>query len=260
MRALGYIPDPPKGVNERPDFDAALRFDRFSPPSSADLTSRVVEVLDQGRLGSCVAQAALQAIRIRDKIERVNAVPPLGSRLFLYYLSRATHHATGYDTGTNLRSAFGALARFGVPPEDAWAYDDTPGPGAPFTRMPSSDAFRRAYDARRVIRYERIYDVGTERLDLLRRAISDGHPVCFGLDVTADFVEERFDPSVPLPPFESRRIGGHAMVLVGYDPDGFLALNSWGQRWGVGGTCRLSNELVRSQLRDLWTVHAGAMP
>lgn len=260
MRALGYIPDPPKGVNERPDFDAALRFDRFTPPSSADLTSRVVEVLDQGRLGSCVAQAALQAIRIRDQIERVNAEPPLGSRLFLYYLSRATHHATGYDTGTNYRSAFGALARFGVPPEDAWPYDDKRGPGAAFMRMPPGDAFRRAFDARRTIRYERIYDVGDTRLDLLRRALSDGFPVCFGLDVTERFIEGKFDPAAPIEPFEQKRVGGHAMVLVGYRPSGFVALNSWGRGWGEAGTCLLSNQLVRSQLRDLWVVHAGAMP
>jgi hypothetical protein len=30
-------------------------------------------------------------------------------------------------------------------------------------------------------------------------------------------------------------IGGHAMAIVGYNPDGFIIKNSWGPNWGANG-------------------------
>ena len=44
------------------------------------------------------------------------------SRLFLYKATRNLMHETG-DTGATLRSTMGALALFGVPPEEYWQYD-----------------------------------------------------------------------------------------------------------------------------------------
>ena len=32
-------------------------------------------------------------------------------------------------------------------------------------------------------------------------------------------------------------IGGHAMMLVGYDKSNFIVRNSWGDKWGDGGYC-----------------------
>ena len=34
-----------------------------------------------------------------------------------------------------------------------------------------------------------------------------------------------------------RRLGGHAMTVVGWTKEGFLILNSWGAKWGDNGTC-----------------------
>lgn len=260
MRALGYLPDPPKRVTERADFDAGDLLGAVGAvPEAADLMPLVVEVLDQQGLGSCVAQAALQAIRMRDRaVLGPTSVPPLGSRLFAYYTSRAVHHATAYDTGTNYRSMFGAIAKLGVPPEDAWPYVDSARPGAPFSLMPPADAFRRAYDARRLIEYRRIYDEGYARVAAVRAAIAHGHPVCFGLDVTQGFIDEEFDATHPLDPLDESPVGGHAMLIVGYQGDAFRVLNSWGPRWADGGTCLISAELLVEQARDLWIVSAGA--
>jgi C1A family cysteine protease len=260
VRACGFLPDPPKAEGERPDFDAGVLVARATPsPPSHDLMPLVVEVLDQGGLGSCVAQAATQAIRMRDRAALGPAsVPPLGSRLFAYYASRAHHHAQAYDTGTNYRSMFSGLARFGLPPESTWPYDDSARPGARFAKMPATDAFRLAADARRRIEYLRVYDAGYARVEVVKSAIAAGHPVCFGLDVTEAFMDEAFDPTAPLPPLDGTPVGGHAMLLAGYDGDSFRCLNSWGRSWADGGTCLLSADLVIAQARDLWIVIAGA--
>jgi len=38
----------------------------------------------------------------------------------------------------------------------------------------------------------------------------------------------------------ARSVGGHAVLCVGYDPEGVWILNSWGSKWGQGGFAHLS--------------------
>jgi hypothetical protein len=252
---LGWLADPPKGEGERPDFDAGALFGAAPAPPAADLMPLVVSVFKQ-HWGSCVAQAVCQAIRMRDRAALgPSSVPTLGSRSFAYLISRAHHHAEDRDDGTNFRSMFTALSKLGLPPEDAWPYDRSPGA---FKVPPSTDAFRLAYDARRRIAYHRIYEEGSARLDAVRRAIAAGHPVCFGMNVTEAFGAEHFDATAPLAPMRGAPVGGHALLIVGYDARGFRVLNSWGESWGDHGTFIASPDLIVEQARDLWLVSAGA--
>lgn len=39
--------------------------------------------------------------------------------------------------------------------------------------------------------------------------------------------------------------GGHAVTIVGYDAVGFIVKNSWGEKWGSGGYCRIGFDYHR---------------
>ena len=63
---------------------------------------------------------------------------------------------------------------------------------------------------------------------------------------------------VPMPQRGEKTLGGHAVLVVGYEERGdrFLVRNSWGTRWGQRGTFTLPwNYLLNPDLAwDFWTV------
>jgi hypothetical protein len=200
-----------------------------------------------------VAQAGFQAIRASHVKQGVKA-PKLGSRLFGYYLARAYGHTTGFDSGTHLRAFFAAVNKFGFPSEELWPYSDEQSGAAPmFTRMPSSAAFRVAFDQRSPTVYRRIFDEGAMRLVTVRRAIAAGHVVCFGTEVSQDFVDGRLGSEPLRPP--SQDVGGHAMCVAEYDGNTFGVVNSWGRTFGHNGWCTFSDDYIAwSGSRDFWIV------
>lgn len=254
-RSLGYRPDPPKST----DFKFSALGHTAAPPPSASLKQFVIEVLDQGRLGSCVANAGCQAIRMSQVRQRIAkavtplqaaqvkmAPPPLGSRLFGYYLARASHHETNIDGGTHLRSFFEMANKFGFPPESLWPYDV-----AKFDQMPATKAFHAAYDQHSPTIYRRV-DTLTE----IRQALANGFAVCFGVDVDEAFCDGAFDPTTPLQAATSNIVGGHAMAFVGYDGRAFEVVNSWGTDFGDGGYFLAAESFVEAA-RDIWAVESA---
>lgn len=258
IRKLGYRPD----AHDPRDQNAEERLGAAVPPASATLRPWVYEVLDQGALGSCVANAIMQAVRVSHiRQEQAggapNPAPPLGSRLFAYYLSRAIHHQTGEDAGTFLRTCFAALNKFGFPPESVWSYDDGPDK---FKRMPATAAMHAAFDQRSPTVYQRISSTGSARVTDIKRAIAAGYPVCFGTDVSTAFASNQVTGLIGPPNPTDEIAGGHALLAVGYDSDAFEVVNSWGEGWGNKGWCRLSPEyLMWSGTRDLWIVESAPL-
>lgn len=262
-RALGWKPSPPDArdhvASERRRFGAAP-----PPPPSWSNRKLILDILDQGQLGSCVANATAQAVRaahVREGIDR----PPLLSRLALYYLARAFTHDQHQDTGTYTRSACQALAKFGFCPEDVWPYDDTATPGAHgevprFARMPSPAAFRAGFDqiaATGPAAYMRITETGTARLDVIKRAIVAGYTVFFGTAVSERFCSVELGPTPQKPPIGEQIAGGHELLVVGYTPEGFDICNSWGSTWNGEGYCTFAPEYLSwSETSDLWVIEA----
>lgn len=253
----GYHPDPDKGVGATPDRDfGELRLAARRMPAETSLREHVVEVLDQGTLGSCVAHSVMQAIRIAHH-RMGEARPELGSRLFCYFAARAATGETATDAGTTIRAALDGIRKLGFPPETAWPYSDE---AAPFRRMPSGRAFRLAFDQRRPTTYRRIYPRDESRLSTVMRALVAGFAVSFGVDVDTEFCNG-FDFSKPRRAMKGTA-GGHAMLITGYREDGaaFEVLNSWGTSWGQGGYFWAAPSLIMAA-DDLWTIErAPALP
>lgn len=48
--------------------------------------------------------------------------------------------------------------------------------------------------------------------------------------------------------------GGHAVTLVGYNKDGFIIRNSWGEQWADGGHSIISYEEYQNNCFEAWTI------
>jgi C1A family cysteine protease len=241
MRALGYIHDTP---DKR---DVPLRALAIgAAPSSASLRKHVVSVLDQGNLGSCVAQAVTQAVRTFQHSEAKDV--ELASRLAAYWYSRNQHGDADVDSGTYIRLCIKANNVVGRPPESAWPYDI-----ARFRDKPPPDVMMQAYDAR-AAKYFRITETGILREDAIRRAVAAGFPVVFGTDVGNSFLSFA-GGRIIRPPTSEPIAGGHAMCIVGYETDHALVVNSWGEDWGEDGFARFDwSYFSWSRTNDLWAI------
>jgi len=86
-------------------------------------------------------------------------------------------------------------------------------------------------------------------------------PVVFGISVYESFESEKVAKTgiVPLPENTERMLGGHAIVLVGYDNEKklFIFRNSWGEQWGDKGYGYLPFEYVcdANLASDFWVVN-----
>ena len=69
---------------------------------------------------------------------------------------------------------------------------------------------------------------------------------------------------VPMPADGELSVGGHAMLIVGYDikTKMYLVRNSWGKRWGDRGYCHIPFAMVDNPMMswDFWIVRSIEEP
>ena len=211
-----------------------------------DLRKWCSPVEDQGQVGSCVGNSvvgALELLNIKSGAKHVDL-----SRLFIYYNSRLMHRCEDRDEGTYIRLAMGTLSSLGTCTESKWSYDPNK-----VNSRPSWGSYREAY-AHKIGSFYCIKESGTELIDMIKAALSSGHPVVFGMIVDDDYMNYR-GGVVPLPRDDRQNPGGHAQLIVGYDEPQrvFIVRNSWGSSWGVGGYAYVPFDyLDRSDADDFW--------
>ncbi len=235
-------------------------------PSAApvDLREYFPPVEDQGKLGSCTANAGAGLYEYFEN--RSFGTYTDVSRLFLYKATRNLMRETG-DAGAFLRTTMGAMALFGLPPEKYWPYDV-----GRFDDEPSAFiyAFGQNYQA---LLYYRLDPAGTEKqalLDSIKKNLDAKLPSMFGFTVYSSISQAAQTGMIPYPTQKENVAGGHAIVAAGYDdareiantnPGGatttgaFLIRNSWGTAWGDKGYGWLPYEYVlRGLAVDWWSM------
>ncbi len=236
---------------------------KLSIPTSKDLRKWCSPIENQGSLGSCTANAGIALVEYCERRAFNKHID--ASRLFLYKATRNLLHWTG-DTGAFLRSTMGAMALFGIPPEEYWPYITTD-----FDKEPSAFcyAFAQAYQA---IQYFRLDPPGTPKDSLLKwikYLLSAGLPSMFGFTVFSSIEQGNDDGKIPYPCYGEKILGGHAVAAVGFDDEvkiknticgaktegALLIRNSWGFGWGENGYGWLPYEYVLKGLAiDWWTL------
>ena len=230
-------------------------------PVAVDLRAWCSPIENQGSLGSCTAHAGVGMVEYYER--RAFGKHIDASRLFLYKATRNLLAWTG-DTGAFLRSTMEALVLFGVPPEDYWKYVV-----ADFDKEPTAFcyAFAQKYQA---INYYRLDPPGTTPVVLLSRIknnLGAGLPSMFGFTVYNSYTQAGTTGKIPYPTPGEKIVGGHAIMVVGYDDTlkikntnpgavettgALLIRNSWGTTWGAAGYGWLPYEFVLKGLATDW--------
>jgi len=232
-------------------------------PAKIDLRAYCSPVEDQGAIGSCTANAVVGLVEYFERRAFGKYID--ASRLFLYKATRDLLHWTG-DTGAYLRSTIGALALFGVPPEEYWPYKI-----AGFDTEPSAFCYAFAQDYR-AISYFRLDDTDTSPSALLTKikaGLAAGLPCVFGFTVYSSIAQAAKTGRIPYPAKGEKVLGGHAMLVIGYDDNititnsnnggsangALIVRNSWGPSWGDHGYGAIPYEYVGKQLAvDFWSL------
>jgi hypothetical protein len=191
-----------------------------------------INILDQGQLGSCVANAFALNISYITK-NNTNLC-----RLLLYALSRIKdNNPLSIDSGTTIRSAGSSIANYGVCPEVIYPYNSVN--VANYRLLPPLVAFKNS-NLFKSFSYTFI-SKGVNYLNNIKAVLNNYNvPIIFGFMVYESFMSVTKNGLVPMPDLKKERMqGGHAMNIIGYDDEKklFICANSWGIGWGDKGFC-----------------------
>ena len=112
----GWVPDIP---DQRDYLYSAIK-PVIKLPKKVDLREGCSEIEQQGKLGSCTAQALAGNLEFLDR--RMDGVYSDVSRLFIYYNERALIDTVDYDSGASLRDGIKTLKNDGACLEKTWPY------------------------------------------------------------------------------------------------------------------------------------------
>jgi len=233
--------------------------------TSVDLRQFCSPVETQGAIGSCTAHAGVGCLEYFER--RAFGSHLDASRLFLYKVSRDLMGWTG-DTGATLRATMAALVLAGVPPEKYWPYDVNK-----FDVEPGAFLYALA-DNYNAVAYYRLDPQGITASALVGRVkvlLQHKLPAMFGFSVYSSIDQAASKKGkIPYPSSKESRIGGHAVMAVGYDDEitianslgsesetkgALLIRNSWGPDWGEDGYGWLPYAYVLNGLAvDWWSL------
>lgn len=223
-------------------------------PGQVDLRMQMPkEIYDQGPLGSCTAQALAAAFDFNRQKQGAPFMSP--SRLFIYWNERDLIGTTESDSGAMLRDGIKVLVKLGTPRETVWPYDIKK-----FTRKPSPTAYIEA-EKSQALTYQRIMRPEGSYTDMLL-CLNEGFPFVTGFTLYQSFESPEVQRTgvVPMPKMHERALGGHAVVVVGYDQQKqqFICRNSWGNAWGDDGHCYMPFEYLANPnlASDQWTIRS----
>ena len=220
-KQYGWLPDIP---DER-DLPYSAIKPRVRLHPKVDLRQSCSQVEQQGKLGSCTANALAGNIEYLDNFFDPGYTDV--SRLFIYYNERELEGTVDYDAGASLRDGIKTLKKTGYCWEKTWPYKI-----ALFDRKPPLRCYKEARQ-HCIQSYYRIHN-----LQEMLICLSQGYPFVFGFTVYESFESAAVARTgvANMPKKGERVLGGHAVMAVGYNQKEkrFLIRNSWGRGWGQG--------------------------
>lgn len=246
IKHYGWKPDPldhrdiKYSISAPVELESVYLTDKYKLPT----------VYNQLSIGSCTGQGIGGVVHfiLLNYFTNINMSP---SRLFIYYNERVTEGTVNIDAGASIRDGIKSIAKEGVCSEITWPYVIQQ-----FATKPPKKAYDEALNCL-AIEYKRVN--GTNKAEIVD-ALKNGHPVVFGFSVFPSFesTEVARTGILNLPTVNESPIGGHCVVIVGYnkETDRFVIRNSWGTGWGQKGYFTMPASYVTNPYlaSDFWVV------
>lgn len=193
-----------------------------------DMEPKMSPIYDQGSTSSCTGNATAAAFDHVHLDQFGKFLYP--SRLQIYLEGRRYEDSVGEDCGAMIRDVIKGIVKKGCVPESMWPFvEENVTKEYPETLLVEAEKHQ-------AISYYRIPD---GNLDMMLQTLSAGHPIVFGMVIFNSFETSEVAKTgiVNMPVRGDGAIGGHAVVLVGYDKatERFKVRNSWGKDWGQNG-------------------------
>lgn len=210
-------------------------------PDEVDLTSLLPVVRDQGRLGTCTANAILEAMGFL--YTKDGRPDPQLSRLYTYYMSRKIEGTPPTeDSGCMIPDAVKSVQVYGSCLEMTWPYADD---DETFTKEPSHTADVEARN------HQLLLDYTCPSLATIMASLAQGFPLVFGFSCPENMFSDACTATgmIQMPGASEGFNGGHCVLATGYSRTKRLlkARNSWGDFWGDHGDLYLPLDFIHNQ-------------
>ncbi|MGI8475745.1 MAG: C1 family peptidase [Thermomicrobiales bacterium] len=240
----GWLPDKP----DHRDFAFTPTIKATNLPRAVDLRAGCGPVRDQGRLSSCTGFAIGGAIEFDRAKQNLPAFTP--SHLFIYYNERLVENTVESDSGASIRDGIKSVNHEGVCDETLWPYRVEQ-----FTQRPPAAAYDDAL-LHQALQYQSVAKTAAA----MKACLAEGYPFVAGISIYESFesAEVARTGKVPMPQANEARLGGHAILCVGYDTASrrYLFQNSWSSHWGASGSFTLPFSYMThtGYACDMWTI------
>lgn len=236
-------------------------------PSKYDLSANFDVIDNQGNFGTCTANALRGIVGY---LYKINKRPSFQlSRAFNYFYGRKIIGLnTKEDTGTTIRAIVKSLATYGTVPETKFTYIKS----HILTNVAPSIAIRKLALSRQAIKYVLLDQPslsGLQKVMAFKQALVNKLPIIVGFVVFDNYDLSNTNGGIFLYPEPTNvDIGGHAVVIVGYDDNkvcgkytgAFKIRNSWGTDWGEKGYGWIPYEyLIQNLMMDGWNIISTEM-
>lgn len=221
-----------------------------------------IPVLDQGETNACTGFALASVVYHLQRSAKRKTAEWRVSPFMLYSMARRYDEfpgAPGVDTGSSLRGAMKGWYKHGVCSDKLWQSEKMP------TSQPRQaeddwwlDGVRRPLGAYYRVEIRSVTDM---HVALNEIGILYASAVCHsgwdqGFPAKSSSKGGYWTiPAVTASPSD----GGHAFAIVGYNREGFIVQNSWGEEWASGGCAVLTYDDWINNAMDCWVAQLGVV-
>lgn len=205
-----------------------------------DLRPKFSEVYDQGKIGSCTANALCS-------IYEYDTNNFKGSRLFLYYNERIYINETNRDDGAFMSDGIESLKTYGLCEEKYWSY---------LIENVFKEPTKEAYENGKKNYVLEAFNISND-IKIIKSWLIKNEPIAVAIALYSNFINSK-SGIIGLPQDIDKFVGGHAVIICGFDDNNkrFILRNSWGSYWGDNGYFYLPYDYISNDnlCGDLWII------